>query len=144
MVDFTTKPQKLDDMFNYFPNEEINITLHKVKVSWIDFKTRSISFVINDVDSMEYIKKINNDIYSYLSPIDFSHLNKMYFEKNSNMYIKCKSSPNTQFVFEHQVENFKFPCKGYIYDTVHLRVKNVWSIKKNYGINLELVMVQKN
>ncbi len=148
MVTFLKKSQQREGYYNYFPSEDIYIKLKNPKVSWVDFKTRSVSFVIDDFQTKNHLKKQNEYIYKNL--VDDSvlepKLNSLYYQKSDStpLFVKCKISKTTKFYFENSPEKFNFPNTRCSYDEVLLKVKNAWSIHNAYGISLEIDTIKKN
>ena len=158
-LSISRKSQKKKDCFNYFFNPSLDISLRNSKVFYVDPSCKFIVFIFSKVEYMNlflFCKSISNTILfqtkclakriMYSSNIDSKEAFPFYLirENNEEFTVKCNINNNIKFYFENNLEKFRPPKNGIVYDKVVLNIKNIWEDTTRIGFNMDIKEIYTN
>ena len=152
-LSISRKSQKKRDYFNFFFNPQLDISLKNSKVFYIDPNSKFIVFIFSKVENINlflFCKSISSNILfqtkslakriMYNTVIDEKEAFPFYLvrENNEEFTIKCNMCSNIKFYFENNLEKFRIPRNGLVYDKVILNIKNIWEDTTRIGFNIDI------
>jgi hypothetical protein len=150
---------------NYYILPRIGFKIYRAKVSWIDANKRHLSFSFKTADNktlLALIKNVNQKLFDYISRKEMlihSKVSPMYYEKDTQFYVKCylpnNNHNNRKYFIKRTVrdtdnitgmrkdieEEFTVPLIGCVYDSVDIEIRNMWETNLQSGFHLELKKV---
>jgi hypothetical protein len=152
------RAQKKKDHYNYFFNPVIEIALRNARVFYVDPNCKFIVFIfskLTDINLYLFCKSISNTLLYktkklakeilYTTKIHDKESFPFYLKRDNDteFTIKCNVNNAIKFYYNNDLERFKVPTTGMLYNTVYINIKNIWEDITRVGFNLEIKSIHQ-